>query len=94
VRAAEAETRSAAPVTAPEPEAATDDLAGALYLAELALREAALPVPVPPAAAAALVAVLRSEGLEGEEVLRVLPHLPVSADAAEQVRAELADETR
>jgi hypothetical protein len=95
VRAAEAETRAAAPaVAAPEPDAAADDLVGALYLAELALREARLPLPVPAAAAASLVAVLRAEGLEGDEVLRVLPHLPVSADAAEQVRAALSDETR
>lgn len=92
VRAAEAETRAAAPTAAPAPEAPVDDLAGALFLAEVALREAALPVPVPPASAAALVQVLRAEGLEGEEVLGLLPHLPVSPDAAEQVRAALAEE--
>lgn len=94
VRAAEAETRAAAPSAAAEPTGSVEDLAGALYLAEVALREAALPVPVPPAAAAQLVAALRAEGLEGEEVLGVLPHLPVSPDAAEQVRAVLADEPR
>lgn len=90
VRAAEAETRAAArlPVVAHDPE----ELAGALFLAEAALREAALPLPVPPAQAAALLAVLRGEGLEPDELIALLPHLPLTPDASDQLREGLAAE--
>ena len=90
VRAAEAETRAAA---APPPGSPVDeeDLAGALFLAEAALREARLAVPVPPAAAAPLLDALLGEGLEPEEVLEVLPHLPVQADTADLVAQRLAE---
>ena len=38
--------------------------------------EAGLAVPVPPAQAASLLAALDREGLDAQEVLEVLPHLP------------------
>ncbi len=86
VRAAEAETRRWAPVVAePAPALSEDDLAGSLFLAEAALREAGLPQPVPGPAAADLLDALLEEGLEPEEVLAVLPHLPVTEEAAEEV---------
>lgn len=85
VRAAEAETRAAAPVAAPDP--ARPDVAGAVFLAEVALQDAALPVPVPPDAAPALLTALLDEGIEPDEVLAVLPHLPVLQDTAEEVAA-------
>ncbi len=82
VRAAEAETRAAVPEPAPEPAGAAD---AALFLADVALREAALPVPVPPEQAGLLLEALLEQGLEPEEVRAVLPHLPVTGDAAERV---------
>lgn len=85
VRAAEAELRRAAGGDDPAPSPGDDELAGALFLAEAALAEAALPVPVPPAHAGELVEALLAEGLEGEEVLHLLPHLPVLEDTAERV---------
>jgi hypothetical protein len=84
VRAAEAETRAAAP----QPVASSpldDDSAAALFLADVALREAALPVPVPAEQAGVLLEALLEQGLEPQEVLAVLPHLPVTADTAERV---------
>ena len=84
VRAAEAETRAAAPGPAGEAQP-PDDHAAALFLADVALREAALPVPVPAEQAGILLEVLLQQGLEPEEVLAVLPHLPVLADTAERV---------
>lgn len=81
VRAAEDELRRAAP--SPAPPAAQDDLAGALFLAEVALSEAGLPVPVPPDAAVPLLTALQEQGLEPQEVLSLLPHLPLTADAAD-----------
>ena len=88
VRAAEDETRRSAP-HAVDDAAPGPDVTGALFLAKAALREAALPVPVPPTAAPALLAALTKEGLEAEEVVAVLPYLPVQQDTAEQVAAEL-----
>lgn len=89
VRAAEAELRAA--VRPDEPDAlGDDDLAGALFLAETAVQAAGLTVPVPPAEAPVLLAALVAEGLEPEEVLEVLPHLPVLADTADAVAARLA----
>lgn len=52
--------------------------------------EAGLAVPVPPAQAASLLAALDREGLDAQEVLEVLPHLPVEADTADLVAATLA----
>jgi hypothetical protein len=82
VRAAEAETRAAVEPSLEEPAAVAD---GALFLADVALREAALPVPVPPEQAGILLEALLQQGLEPEEVRAVLPHLPVTGDAAERV---------
>ncbi len=86
VRAAEAETRRAAGVEEGRPPV-EEDLAGALFLADVALRSAALPQPVTPDGAARLLEALLGEGLEPEEVLAVLPHLPVLADTADAVAA-------
>lgn len=88
VRAAEAQASAAAPAPAPEP----PDVSGALFLAEAALHSADLPVPVPPTHAAALVEVLAAEGIEPDEVLVLLPHLPVPPPTAEQVAALLAEQ--
>ena len=83
VRAAEAETRAAVAAQPEElPPVAAD---GALFLADVALREAALPVPVPVEQAGILLEALLEQGLEPEEVRAVLPHLPVTGDAAERV---------
>src|SRR5947209_7673585 len=89
VRAAEAVTRE----VAPRPTAAEVDdgaLAGVLFLATAALREAALPVPVPPGEAADLLTALLAEGLEPDEVALVLPHLPVEETTVGTVVALLA----
>jgi hypothetical protein len=83
VRAAEAELRRAAPEPSPPP--AGDELSGALFLAEVAVRESGLPVPVSPAEAPALLAALRAQGLQPEEVLSLLPALPVPVDTADRV---------
>ncbi len=90
VRAAEAELRAAAPPASASgvPE---DDLAGALFLADVALRAAGLPVPVPPTAADGLLTALIAEGLEPEEVLVLLPHLPVQQDTADAIARRLRD---
>jgi hypothetical protein len=94
VRAAEAETRRAAE---PVADATTgrgglsdDDLAGALFLAQVAVAEAGLEAPVGPADADRLLEALLGEGLEPEEVLAVLPDLPVQSDTADAVAATVA----
>jgi phosphohistidine phosphatase SixA len=84
VRAAEAETRRAAGAE-PVPPPRDEDLAGALFLADVALTSAGLPQPVPPDRAGQLLEALLGEGLQPEEVLAVLPHLPVLADTADAV---------
>ena len=89
VRAAEDELRRAAP--APAAPVAQDELAGALFLAEVALQEAGLPVPVPPTEAVPLLTALQAQGLEPEEVLSLLPHLPVLADTADRVALVLRE---
>jgi hypothetical protein len=84
VRAAEAVTRGAAPL---EPPASQDeDLAGVLFLAEAAIRSAGLPEPVPESAAGELLAVLRAEGLDDDEVRAALPRLPLRAPTVDRVR--------
>ena len=88
VRAAEDVARSAAPAESVSPVAPLDpgsDLAGALFLAEVAVAAAGLAVPVPPAQAASLLTALEGQGLQAQEVLEVLPHLPVRSDTAGQV---------
>jgi hypothetical protein len=67
------------------------DLAGALFLAEAAVRAAGLPVPVPPGEARPLVAELMSAGLEPDEVVAVLPHLPLGPGTAEVATRLVAD---
>ena len=89
VRAAEDELRRAAP--APAAPVAQEELAGALFLAEVALQEAGLPVPVPPTEAVPLLTALQAQGLEPEEVLSLLPHLPVLADTADRVAGVLRE---
>lgn len=87
VRAAEDLLRS---TTAPAPATLDDDaLAGALFLAEAAVVAAGLEVPVRPEQAGDLLEALVTEGLEPDEVLGVLPHLPVLADTADGVAALL-----
>jgi len=89
VRAAEAVTRAAAPVPAPTGPAA-DELAGALFLADAAVRGSGLTLPVPLAQADRLLEVLLGEGLLPEEVPALLPQLPVEPVTAAEVRATLA----
>ncbi|KQS71527.1 hypothetical protein [Modestobacter sp. Leaf380] len=74
VRAAEALTREAAP-RPPAPAPRTEDLAGAVFLATVALE--GLPTPVPPTHVDRVLDALVEEGLAREEVLGVLPHLPL-----------------
>ena len=90
VRAAEAVTRAAAPPVAAPGGGHSDELAGALFLAEAALQESGLTLPVPPAQADRLLDVLLAEGLLPEEVPALLPHLPVEPATAAEVRATLA----
>jgi hypothetical protein len=92
VRAAEAIARSAAAPAEPvRAGPADEDLAGAVFLAEAALQASGLPVPVPPGQARPLVAGLLSAGLEPDEVVAVLPHLPLAPGAAEAA-TRLVDE--
>ena len=88
VRAAEATARAAAPAPVPDHD---DGLAGARFLAATALREAALPVPVPPEEADRLLDALGDQGLEPDEVLAVLPDLPVADATATRIAARIAD---
>jgi hypothetical protein len=86
VRAAEAIARGA--VAPPPPDRsgpAEGELVGAVFLAEAAVREAGLPVPVQPEQARPLVGELLSAGLEPDEVVAVLPHLPLASGTADQV---------
>ena len=85
VRAAEAATRAAVP--RPDPDPADDDLAGTLFLADAALRDAGLPVPVPEPQAGRLLEALLLAGLEPAEVRTVLPRLPVAAATAAKIEA-------
>jgi hypothetical protein len=88
VRAAEATTRAAAP--APPAAVRTEELGGALFLGQAAVRAAGLPVPVPPDRAPDLLDALLAEGLEPDEVRRVLPHLPVEDGTVGRVAELLA----
>jgi hypothetical protein len=84
VRAAEAVTRGAAPAPAPAPDA---DLAASLFLADAAVTATGASLPVSPDAAEELVEQLLAHGLEPDEVLVVLPHLPVEPETAATVAA-------
>ena len=86
VRAAEAIARGAVEPARPVANRPADaDLAGAVFLAEAAVRTAGLPVPVPPDRARPLVRELLSAGLEPEEVTAVLPHLPLESGTADEI---------
>jgi hypothetical protein len=90
VRAAEAIARGAAAPA--DPVAGTPpDLAGALFLAEAAVRTSGLPVPVPVDRARALTADLLAAGLDPDEVVAVLPHLALAPGAAEAVTRLVVD---
>jgi hypothetical protein len=84
VRAAEAVTRAAVP---PQPAPADDDLEGSLFLARAAVTATGAPTPVPPDAAERLAEQLLAHGLEPDEVLAVLPHLPLQPATADEVVA-------
>jgi hypothetical protein len=95
VRAAEAHARAAAPMDEPEPAVPEgEELAGALFLADVALRSADLPVPVPPTEADRLLNALVAEGIEAEEVLSLLPFLPIQQDTADEVIATVTQNLR
>ncbi|WP_222264179.1 hypothetical protein [Modestobacter marinus] len=89
VRAAEAVTRAAAPAP-PAADPTRDDLAGARFLADAALRASGLPLPVPVDRADQLLDVLLAEGVLPEEVPTLLAELPVEPATAAEVRATLA----
>ena len=61
--------------------------AGAVFLAEAAVRTAELTVPVPPAQAGRLLEVLLAEGVDRDELDSVLAHLPVEPETAAKVAA-------
>jgi len=84
VRAAEAATRRAAApsATAPDP-----DLEGSLFLAQAAVAATGAELPVGPDTAEELVEQLLANGLEPDEVVAVLPHLPVEPETAATVVA-------
>ncbi|SNR23541.1 hypothetical protein [Blastococcus mobilis] len=86
VHAAEAVAREAAP---PEPRAPGDDLAGSLFLARAAVTATGAPLPMGPDAAERLLEELVAHGLEPDDVLAVLPHLPVQPATADEVVAIL-----
>jgi hypothetical protein len=85
VRAAEAATRGA--VVSPGPAIPDDDLAGSLFLAEAAVTATGAPLPVRPDAAERLLEELLAHGLEPDEVVAVLPHLPVHTETVATVVA-------
>jgi hypothetical protein len=86
VRAAEAVTKGAVAAPAPGPDA---DLEASLFLAGAAVSATGAPLPVGPDAAERLVEQLVAHGLEADEVVAVLPHLPVQPETADTVVAIL-----
>ncbi|MGN6333003.1 MAG: hypothetical protein ACTHOD_15355 [Motilibacteraceae bacterium] len=90
VRAAEDEARGVVASRPAVPAPAEEELAGALFLAEAAVREAGLGDPVPPENAQRLIEVLTGEGLEPDEMLQILPKLPVEGLTAQRVAALLS----
>jgi hypothetical protein len=87
VRAAEAATRAA---VAPQPPATEDDdLAGSLFLARAAVSATGTTLPIGPDAAERLLDELLAHGLEPDEVVAVLPSLPVDPETADTVVAIL-----
>ncbi|TQN42675.1 hypothetical protein FHU33_2081 [Blastococcus colisei] len=87
VRAAEAVARTAA--RPPDAGPAQDDLAGSLFLARAAVDATGAPLPLGPETAERLVGELLSHGLDPDEVIGVLPHLPVTSATADEVVAIL-----
>jgi hypothetical protein len=85
VRAAEAVVRAAA--APPEPAPPGDDLAGSLFLAQAAVTATGAPLPVAPDVAERLVEELLAHGLEPDDVVAVLPHLPVQPATVDEVVA-------
>jgi hypothetical protein len=64
-----------------------DDLAASLFLAEAAVTATGAPLPVAPDAAERLLEQLLAHGLEPDEILAVLPHIPVQPETADTVVA-------
>jgi hypothetical protein len=64
-----------------------DDLAASLFLAEAAVTATGVALPVAPDAAERLLEQLLAHGLEPDEVVAVLPHLPVQRETADTVVA-------
>ena len=93
VRAAEDVVRSAAePVVRAaaepvDPGPVDDDLAASVFLARAAVVATGAPLPLGPEVAERLVVELVAHGLEAEEVVGVLPHLPVQPATAEEIVA-------
>ena len=87
VRAAEAVTRGA--VADPAAGCADDDLAASLFLADAAVAATGRRCRSAPDAAERLVEQLLAHGLEPDEVLAVLPQLPVQPETADNVVAIL-----
>jgi hypothetical protein len=85
VRAAEAGVRAAA--APPGPGTPDDDLAGSLFLARAAVTATGAPLPIGPEAAERLLEQLLAHGVEPDEVVAVLPHLPVQPATADEVVA-------
>ena len=86
VRAAEATARAAAGAPGIRPAGPrVEELGGALFLGQAAVRTTGLPVPVPPDRAPELLDALLAEGLEPDEVRRVLPQLPVEEPTVDRV---------
>ena len=85
VRAAEAVTRGAAEPA--RPDVSADDLAASLFLAEAAVTATGVALPVAPDAAERLLEQLLAHGLEPDEVVAVLPRLPVQRETADTVVA-------
>jgi len=84
VRAAEAATRGAAAPSVPAPD---PDLEASLFLAQAAIAATGAELPVGPDTAEELVEQLLANGLEPDEVVAVLPHLPVEPETADTVIA-------
>jgi hypothetical protein len=85
VRAAEAAAGAA--VTGPPDPPQDGALVGALFLAETAIRNSTLTLPVPEAQAGRLLEVLLLEGLQPEEVTAALARLPIEPGTAAKVAA-------
>jgi hypothetical protein len=90
VRAAESTLCAAA--AAPEPSGVDADLAASLFLARAAVTATGVPVPVAPEEAAPLLEQLLAHGLEPDDVVAVLPELPVQPATVEAIVALLEAE--